>query len=200
MAEKDLASRILVGMALGGIGGLIFGLRAIFKAKNIRASGVSLDKGSISVIDAPIQTIFYTEDNKMLSLENETKKCQYCSETIKLEAKKCRFCGKVFDQGVVDKEVELRRSGISLEDEKKKCPMCAEMIGIKIVKCNFCGEVFDQEEVKLQVEERLTELFEFRKVKEGHKRCPNCRSWDTYNAFLPDGGFGPWCPHCKRPV
>jgi TM2 domain-containing membrane protein YozV len=32
-------------------------------------------------------------------MENETKACPYCKETIKLEAIKCKHCGEILDNG-----------------------------------------------------------------------------------------------------
>ena len=44
-----------------------------------------------------------------ISLDNETKKCPFCAETIKLEAIKCRFCNSNFDSEAVAEEIEHRR-------------------------------------------------------------------------------------------
>jgi hypothetical protein len=33
------------------------------------------------------------------------------------------------------------------------------------------------------------------------KFCPVCRKKDVIlNAFMPNGGYGSWCPNCKKPV
>jgi hypothetical protein len=76
-----------------------------------------------------------------ISIENETKKCPACAETIKLEAKKCRHCGEVFDKIDVDNQIEQRLAELklkqqkSLEDFKDKMEKTAK--GLK--QCVTCG-------------------------------------------------------------
>lgn len=33
---------------------------------------------------------------------------------------------------------------------------------------------------------------------EPEKQCPTCGKWDVYKAYVEDGGFGDWCPHCNK--
>lgn len=91
---------------------------------------------------------------------------------------------------------------ISLEQETKKCPHCAETIKLEANKCRYCLEPFNPETVALEIAARRAELEEdYRKLSEGKYRCPKCASWDVLPcAVLPDGGHGPWCPHCQIPV
>lgn len=80
-----------------------------------------------------------TNDDKPLediSLENETKKCTMCKETIKLEALKCRFCNHLFNEDDVNKEIDKRRDEYQAESNRRrdayqaelnnkgKCPKC----------------------------------------------------------------------------
>lgn len=64
-----------------------------------------------------------------LSLENMTKKCPACAETIKLEAKKCRFCGEEIDPEEIERQLAIHRAeqadAIAKQKEgKKQCPEC----------------------------------------------------------------------------
>jgi hypothetical protein len=43
-----------------------------------------------------------------ISLDQETKKCPHCAETIKLEAYKCRFCGEKLDPEAVKQEIDAQ--------------------------------------------------------------------------------------------
>ena len=62
-------------------------------------------------------------------LDQETKICPECAETIKLKAKKCRICGSELDPSEVQREVEARKAILSeqlvMEREGKvQCPQC----------------------------------------------------------------------------
>jgi len=58
-------------------------------------------------------------------LNEETKICPDCAETIKLKAIKCRFCNKLFDPEEVGKRVDARRDELTKKMERKvKCPQC----------------------------------------------------------------------------
>jgi predicted RNA-binding Zn-ribbon protein involved in translation (DUF1610 family) len=70
---------------------------------------------------------FYEELVELLN--QETKICPECAETIKLKAKKCRFCGAELDPEQVAREVQARRVKLSEKLDKKRqgklqCPQC----------------------------------------------------------------------------
>lgn len=81
-----------------------------------------------------------------------------------------------------------------LEDETKICPHCAEAIKLAAKKCRFCGEIFSEEEM-----ERAWRIKE--EDYNNPRYCPFCRTKDVVtNGFLPGGGFGSWCPNCKKVI
>jgi hypothetical protein len=82
-------------------------------------------------------------------------------------------------------------------EETKKCPACAETIKLTATKCRYCGERFDADQVARDLAAHETELASH----VGQIRCPYCNQWDVIpRAMLPGGGFGPWCPHCKKQI
>lgn len=86
-----------------------------------------------------------------------------------------------------------------IEEETKICPQCAETIKFAAKKCRHCGAAFDPEEVDRQVAARRADLEEH--LRAGKKICPRCGTRDILpQATLPNGGLGPWCPHCRRPL
>ena len=85
---------------------------------------------------------------------------------------------------------------ISLKDETKPCPLCHKAIGVEAAECRFCGATFDPAEVELQVGSRRAELRE--KWEQDLKRCPTCGRWDVHEAYIEDGSWDDWCPHCAR--
>ena len=60
-------------------------------------------------------------------LDEETKVCPECAETIKFKANKCRYFQTQFDPEEVARQVEERRSELSKEKEGKvRCPKCGK--------------------------------------------------------------------------
>jgi hypothetical protein len=62
-------------------------------------------------------------------LDQETKKCPFCAELIKLEAKKCRFCAEKFHPDEVERQIETRRVEFAdrlakQREGKTQCPQC----------------------------------------------------------------------------
>ena len=53
-------------------------------------------------------------------LDEETKICPECAETIKFKAKKCRFCQAQFDSEEVDGQVETRRAELLSKEREGK--------------------------------------------------------------------------------
>ena len=133
--------------------------------------------------------------SKGFSIENETKKCSKCSETIKIEAKRCRFCGEIFLVSDVEIQIMERQLGIYLENETKKCPICAERIKLNVERCEFCKEIFEPFEVEQQIKVRRSELLDI--FKKG-KQCPTCGKLDVYLASSGWGNWVDWCPNCKE--
>ncbi len=92
---------------------------------------------------------------------NDTKKCPFCAETIKLEAIKCRFCGEMFDRNEVAKQAK------QLAETRKKNGLenrilCSDGACIGIIgsdgKCNVCGrseKIDDQDSKDFQQEKFL---------------------------------------------
>jgi hypothetical protein len=65
----------------------------------------------------------------VFSLNEVTKKCPFCAETVKIEALKCRFCGEIFDPEDVARQVAACQAQIDADLEKLKagkkfCPSC----------------------------------------------------------------------------
>ncbi len=76
----------------------------------------------------------------------------------------------------------------------KICPKCAESIKFAAQKCRYCGEEFNPDQVAQAVSDLQDALTT-------GSFCPWCGQPGVIaRAVLPDGGYGPWCPHCKRPV
>ena len=58
-------------------------------------------------------------------MSEETKRCPYCGEIIKISAKKCIHC----KSWLVEQQVRYIR-----------CPFCHEAVPEKAEKCSYCGE------------------------------------------------------------
>jgi hypothetical protein len=86
-----------------------------------------------------------------------------------------------------------------LDLETKKCPHCAETVKLAALKCRYCGELLDPEQVEAEICRRADQAAAM--LAAGRLFCSHCRRYDAVPyAVLPDGGHGPWCPNCQRPI
>lgn len=67
-------------------------------------------------------------------MNNETKICPFCGETIKAQAQKCRFCGQWLNEDNIEEN----------KPKTKSCPFCGEEILAVAKKCKHCGEMLDK--------------------------------------------------------
>lgn len=65
-----------------------------------------------------------------MSEENNTKKCPFCGEEIKITAKKCKHCKEFLP------ETQITTS-------TKTCPYCGGEVASTAKKCKHCGEWLD---------------------------------------------------------
>ncbi|MBC8484458.1 MAG: hypothetical protein H8D45_00240 [Bacteroidetes bacterium] len=60
-------------------------------------------------------------------LDEETKICPECAETIKLKSKKCRFCGEQFDPEEITRLIAERIPQVVDREGKVLCPQCGTL-------------------------------------------------------------------------
>jgi predicted RNA-binding Zn-ribbon protein involved in translation (DUF1610 family) len=114
--KRSAAGWFFIGMLLGPFGLLFILLLSPLAAPPSRS------------YPAPSPPVLPTGE---VSLDQETKKCPACAETIKLEALKCRFCGEALDLQEVTRQVADRRAALAEDLEKRtagkvKCPRCGQ--------------------------------------------------------------------------
>jgi len=92
---------------------------------------------------------------------------------------------------------QVTQSGeISVAEETRQCSACSKEVRVEATECGFCGAAFDPTEIERYVAECRADLKA--RWENGLKRCPICRNWDVHEAFIEDGSWGDWCPHCAR--
>lgn len=90
-------------------------------------------------------------------MNDETKICPDCAESVKAAAKKCRYCGHAFKElglfakasaaaaqaateaATVEMEKAKNRSPSDVKPDEFNCPKCGKAIKAIASKCNHCG-------------------------------------------------------------
>jgi len=110
---------------------IIFGANGNkWRESNLQKRGFDLKDTVSAKTPANAVSLYLKEKtSQSLSLENMTKKCPACAETIKFEARKCRFCGEEIDPEEIERQLAIHRAeqadAIAKQNEgKKQCPEC----------------------------------------------------------------------------
>ena len=136
------------GTFFGGLFTLGFSLLCIpFYPKRCIICGMDLsgtrrlNKSDNSRFFAEISNVESKEEE--ISEENQTKKCPFCAEIIKLEAIKCRFCGEKFNPvDVAEQIAKFKKEGV-LENKV----LCSDGNCIGVIgsdgRCKVCGKPYE---------------------------------------------------------
>jgi hypothetical protein len=80
--------------------------------------------------------------------------------------------------------------GIVLAAKKKKlkmsCPYCDDLVDVDKNACSLCG-------LALEEKDRTGESIV-------SKQCIVCKENDVHDAYIENGSWGKWCPHCKMSI
>ncbi len=80
--------------------------------------------------------------------------------------------------------------GIVLAMKKQKpkmfCPYCNESVDVDKDACSLCG-------LTIEERDRTGETVV-------SKQCLVCKGKDVHDAYLENGSWGKWCPHCKMSI
>lgn len=99
-------------------------------------------------------------------MDNDTKKCPFCGEEIKITAKKCKHCKEFLPE-------------IQSTASTKTCPYCGGEVAPTAKKCKHCGEWLVEEEVKRPSSVQGSKRCQFcgSIIPEYAERCPKCGEW-----------------------
>ena len=65
-------------------------------------------------------------------MSNDTKKCPYCGEDIRINAKKCKHCGEWL--------IKSEENNLDNVQSVKHCPFCGNIIPKNAQRCSICRE------------------------------------------------------------
>jgi len=110
----------------------------------------------------------------------------------------CPKCGMRYD----DQDIFCRVDGtklVSTEQLIHTCPKCGIKYHDGAMFCKIDGEKLFSS-INLPSSNFSIDKEINKNITAGLKQCPNCGKFDSYKAYIEDGGMGYWCPHCKKSI